>query len=53
MKAFQQDWEVLELQQANWDDRPIVATNADAGLIAARALIDKFIAAEARQEAAE
>ena len=47
LKAFQQDWEVLELQQSNWDDRPIVATNADAGLIAARALIDKFIAAEA------
>ncbi len=46
LKAFQQDWEVLELQQANWDDRPVVDTNADAGPLAARALIDKFIAAE-------
>ena len=52
MKAFQQDWEVLELQQANWDDRPVVDTNADAGPIAARALIDAFIAAEAAEEAA-
>lgn len=52
LKAFQQDWEVLELQQANWDDRPIVETNADAGLIAARALIDRFVAAEAAQGAA-
>ena len=40
LRAFHQDWEVLEMQQRNWDDRPVVNTNADAGWIAARRMIE-------------
>jgi vanillate O-demethylase monooxygenase subunit len=49
--AFHQDWEVFELQQANWDDRPTIDTIQDAGSIAARQIIDR-IAAEQRGAAA-
>ena len=51
MKAFHQDWEVLEMQQENWDDRPVINTNADAGWLAARQMIDDFVAAEAHGRA--
>ena len=51
-RAFHQDWEVLEMQQRAWDDRPVVNTNADAGWIAARAMLDDLIAGEARAAAA-
>jgi vanillate O-demethylase monooxygenase subunit len=44
--AFHQDWEVFELQQANWDYEPVVDINVDAGPIAARQLIDCMIAEE-------
>ena len=46
--AFLQDCEVLELQQQNWDDRPVISTNADTGWIAARKMIADRVAAEAR-----
>jgi vanillate O-demethylase monooxygenase subunit len=49
--AFHQDWEVFEMQQANWDDRPTIDTIQDAGSIAARQIIDR-IAAEQRGAAA-
>ena len=49
MKAFEQDWAVLELQQANWDDRPVINVNADAPFLAARQLLDRRIAEEAQQ----
>ena len=49
VEAFRQDWEVLEMQQRNWDDRPIVNTNVDAGWIAARRMIDDLLADEARE----
>jgi len=42
--AFQQDWEVFEMQQANWDDRPVWSTQSDLGPIAARKLIDRVLA---------
>ena len=45
-QAFHQDWEVFDLQEENWDDRPTIETNQDAGGIAARAMIDRKIAAE-------
>ena len=45
-KAFHQDWEVFDLQQENWDDRPVIDTNQDAGSVAARAMMDRDIAAE-------
>lgn len=44
--AFTQDWEVFDLQQANWDDRPVIDTRQDAGPIAARRLIDRMIGEE-------
>jgi vanillate O-demethylase monooxygenase subunit len=40
--AFLQDWELLEMQQANSDDRPTIDTNQDAGSIAARRIIDRI-----------
>ena len=49
--AFHQDWEVFEMQQANWDDRPTIDTIQDAGSIAARQIITR-IAAEQRGAAA-
>jgi vanillate O-demethylase monooxygenase subunit len=49
--AFHQDWEVFELQQANWDDRPTIDTIQDAGAIAARKMIDQRIAEERRSHA--
>ena len=45
-KAFHQDWEVFDMQEKNWDDRPTIDTNQDAGSIAARAIMDRDIAAE-------
>ena len=48
LTAFHQDWEVLEVQQENWDDRPVINTNADAGWIAARQMIHERLAEEAR-----
>jgi len=45
-QAFHQDWEVFDLQEKNWDDRPTIDTNQDAGAIAARAMMDRDIAAE-------
>ncbi len=45
-QAFHQDWEVFGLQEENWDDRPVIDTNQDAGAIAARAMMDHKIAAE-------
>ncbi len=48
LRAFRQDWEVLEMQQRNRDRRPTVDTRVDAGRIAARRVIDGLIAAEAR-----
>jgi hypothetical protein len=47
-KAFEQDWEVFELQQENWDDRQVFATKADLGLIAARKLVDRVRKGEAQ-----
>jgi vanillate O-demethylase monooxygenase subunit len=44
--AFHQDWELFNMQQKNWDDRPVIDTNQDAGPIAARVLIDRKIAEE-------
>jgi vanillate O-demethylase monooxygenase subunit len=44
--AFHQDWEVFELQQSNWDDRPVIDTIQDAGAIAARQIIDRLAAEE-------
>ena len=44
--AFHQDWEVFNKQQENWDDKPTIDTIQDAGSIAARAMIDRKIAAE-------
>ena len=44
--AFHQDWEVFNKQQENWDERPTVDTIQDAGSIAARAMIDRKVAAE-------
>lgn len=44
--AFHQDWEVFEIQQANWDDRPVIDTIQDAGAIAARQIIDRLLAAQ-------
>ncbi len=44
--AFHQDWEVFNKQQENWDDRPTIDTIQDAGSIAARAMIDREVAAE-------
>ncbi len=46
-KAFEQDWEVFELQQENWDDGPVFATKSDLGLIAARKLVDRIKAGKA------
>ena len=51
-QAFHQDWDVFNIQQANWDDRPVIDTNQDAGSIAARALIDRRIAGEQGAQAA-
>ena len=45
-QAFHQDWEVFDLQQENQDERPVIDTNQDAGSLAARAMIDRDIAAE-------
>ena len=45
-QAFHQDWEVFDLQEENWDARPVIDTNQDAGAIAARAMMDRDIAAE-------
>jgi len=45
--AFRQDWDVLEAQQANADDRPEININADGPFLAARHLLDRRIAAEA------
>ncbi len=50
--AFHQDWEVLEMQQQNWDDRPVINTNADVGWIAARQMIEDQLAEESRSLAA-
>ncbi len=47
--AFYQDWEVFELQERNWDDRPVIDLNVDAGPIAARALIDRRLAEQAQR----
>ena len=44
LTAFHQDWEVFELQQENWDDRPVIDTIQDAGAIAARQIIDRIAA---------
>lgn len=44
--AFHQDWEVFNKQQQNWDDRPVIDTIQDASSIAARKLIDKWLAEE-------
>ena len=55
-QAFHQDWEVFNIQQENWDDRPVINTNQDTALIAARQLIDRKIGDEqggATAEAAE
>ncbi len=46
LTAFHQDWEVFEMQQDNWDDRPVIDINADAGPIAARQLMDGRLAEE-------
>jgi phenylpropionate dioxygenase-like ring-hydroxylating dioxygenase large terminal subunit len=45
--AFQQDWEVFELQQENWDDRSVVSTKNDVASIEARRMIDRLLASEA------
>ena len=47
LKAFHQDWEVFEAQQANWDGRPVIDTNGDAGPLAARRILERLAAAEA------
>jgi hypothetical protein len=44
--AFHQDWEVFNLQQKNWDERPVIDTNQDAGPIAARQMIARKIGEE-------
>ena len=51
-QAFHQDWEVFNMQQKNWDDRPVIDTIQDAGSIAARAMIDRDVAADAGHGAA-
>ena len=40
------------MQQDNWDDRPVIDINADAGPIAARQLIERMIAEENQATAA-
>jgi len=52
LTAFHQDWEVFELQQGNWDDRPVIDINADAGPISARRLMDRRLAEEGQATAA-
>jgi vanillate O-demethylase monooxygenase subunit len=52
LRAFEQDWEVLELQQANWDEQPVINVNADGSFLAARQLLDRWIAEEARSRPA-
>ena len=47
-KAFLQDWDILELQEENWDNRPAIATNSDVALIAARQINERIVAEEAR-----
>jgi len=42
LTTFHQDWEVFELQQANWDDRPVIDTTQDAGAFAAREIIARI-----------
>ena len=37
---------MFDLQQENQDDRPVIDTNQDAGPLAARAMMDRDIAAE-------
>ena len=51
LTAFKQDWEVFEMQQDNWDDRPVIDTIQDAGAIAARQIIDRLMAEEKGQGA--
>ncbi len=51
LTAFHQDWEVFEMQQDNWDDRPVIDINADAGPIAARQLMDRRFAEEGQATA--
>jgi vanillate O-demethylase monooxygenase subunit len=42
LTAFHQDWEVFEMVQSNWDDRPTIDTIQDAGSIAARQIIERM-----------
>lgn len=54
---FQEDCAILEEQQKRIDNdplhRPLLATNCDAGGVAARRMIDQALAAETRPQAAE
>lgn len=55
--VFQEDCAILEEQQKRIDNdplrRPLLATNCDAGGVAARKMIDRALAAEAQPQAAE
>ena len=42
--AFHEDWEVFELQQENWDDRPVFDIRVDSGPIQARKLVENLLA---------
>jgi phenylpropionate dioxygenase-like ring-hydroxylating dioxygenase large terminal subunit len=57
LKIFNEDRAMLEQQQMRIETdrlrRPLLATNCDAGGVAARKLIDQALAAEARPQAAE
>ncbi|MBL8664078.1 MAG: aromatic ring-hydroxylating dioxygenase subunit alpha [Candidatus Odyssella sp.] len=54
---FQEDCAILEEQQKRLDNdplnRPLLATNCDAGSVAARKMIDQALAREAQAQAAE
>jgi len=50
LTAFREDWEVFEMQQANWDDRPVIDTIQDAGPLAARQITERIAAEQAMTE---
>jgi vanillate O-demethylase monooxygenase subunit len=57
MRIFKEDKTLLEAQQrmieTDRSARPLLATNCDAGGVAARRMIDQALAAEGRSAAAE
>jgi vanillate O-demethylase monooxygenase subunit len=50
LAPFRQDWQVVDMQQRNWDDRPVIDTIQDAGGIATCQIIARIAAAQGASE---